>query len=118
MTDSRDDVSDRLASRFDDDDDSDSPDEAGDDQHNRSAENPNSAMNVKKAWNAKSFYLPDDLENELTKTYKRLDLELDDDLDNLKKTRHFYPLVVQAGLERIEELERNELLERIENTDQ
>jgi hypothetical protein len=111
MTTDRDDVTNRLADRFEDDEsDNGGPDERND-TNSRSASN---AVNVKKEWNAKTVYLSDDLDDQLAKAYKRLDLDLDDDLENLRKTRHFYPLVIQVGLEQLEGMERNELLESIE----
>jgi hypothetical protein len=118
MTSDRDDVTNRLADRFEDDDEDDDSESRSTDDTNsmnaRSSRNASSAVNVKKEWNAKTVYLSDDLDDQLAKAFKRLDLDLDDDLENLRKTRHFYPLIVQAGLEGIEEMERNEVLERIE----
>lgn len=120
MSDGRDEVTDRVASRFDSDDDGEEdrqPSEADQPTEkttDKNAMNTQRAKNVKKAWNTKSIYLPDDLDSQLSKAYKRLDLELDDEIDQLKKTRHFYPLVINAGLERLEEMERNEVLESME----
>jgi|APHM01.1.fsa_nt_gi hypothetical protein len=126
MSDGRDEVTDRVASRFDTDNESDGEEQSSDttqaekETSGSSAANSHRAKNVKKAWNAKSIYLTDDLDSRLSKAYKRLDLELDDEVDQFKKTRHFYPLVVSAGLERLEKMKRNEVLEsmeRIENND-
>lgn len=82
----------------------------------KSSKNAKNAKNVKKEWTARSVYLPDELERDLSQTYKRLDwqLEADEGL-SIKKTRHYYPLVVRLGLERIEEMESKELKERIES---
>lgn len=82
----------------------------------RNAKSSKNAKNVKKEWTARSVYLPDELERHLSQTYKRLDwqLEADEGL-SIKKTRHYYPLVVRLGLERIEEMESKELKERIES---
>ncbi|CCQ34954.1 hypothetical protein HLRTI_003278 [Halorhabdus tiamatea SARL4B] len=77
------------------------------------------AQNVKKEWNVRSFYLDDDLNSSLSTAFKRLDLELsesDTDID-LKKTRHFYPLLVELGLERLEEMDITEVTERLESKD-
>jgi len=122
MSDGREDVSDRLANRFedegtanrDDQDDETTDADAGGDTKTTNAQNAMKAKNVKKAWNAKSIYLPDSLDSQLSKAYKRLDLELDDDIDQFKKTRHFYPLIISAGIDQLEDLERKEILERIE----
>ena len=124
MTD--DEIDDRLSKRFEGDDDTDSDEEtdmssqhdrnAQKSQNNKNANNSKNAKNIKKEWNVRSFYLSDDLNDELTTAFKRLDLDLDEaDTDiNLKKTRHFYPLLVELGLERLEELEVTEVTERLE----
>lgn len=95
------------------------PDRDDDDRTERPSRNEESskkAKNVKKEWKALSFYLPDELEADLSRTYKRLDWELEADRGiSIKKTRHYYPLVVELGLERIEEMDSNELEERIES---
>jgi Skp family chaperone for outer membrane proteins len=75
--------------------------------------------NVKKDWNVRSFYLDDDLDERLSTAVKRLDLELsesDSEID-LKKTRHVYPLLVEVGLERLEEMDVTEVTERLESPD-
>ena len=43
-----------------------------------------------------------------------LNLDEADTDTNLKKTRHFYPLLVELGLERLEGLEVTEVTERLE----
>lgn len=115
MTD--DEIDDRLSKRFEGDDDADS-DENTDmsSQPDRNAQKSQKAKNIKKEWNVRSFYLSDDLDDEVTTAFKRLDLDLDGadtDID-LKKTRHFYPLLVELGLERLEELEVTEVTEQLE----
>jgi hypothetical protein len=77
------------------------------------------AQNIKKEWNVRSIYLSDNLDNDLTTAYKRLDFELSeaDSSIDLQKTRHFYPLLVELGLERLEELDTTEVTERLERTD-
>lgn len=74
------------------------------------------AQNIKKEWNVRSFYLDDNLDDEITTAFKRLDLEFSEastEVD-LKKTRHFYPLLVELGLEQLEEMEITEVTERLE----
>ena len=125
MTDGRDDVNDRLAKRFGDDSDDDS-DEARNEQRSkndknsqnaRNARNGKNVENVKDEWKAKTVYLPENVDSELSKTFKRLDLELDDELSSFRKTRHFYPLLVAVGMEHLERMEREELMEQLENLD-
>lgn len=73
--------------------------------------------NVKTDWTPRSIYLPDSIDSSLDRTYKRLDLEIDEaDLDReFRKTRHFYPLLVALGIERIREMEVAELVEFLES---
>jgi hypothetical protein len=126
MTDDRDDVSDRLARRFDTDDTDDDSSEAKSEQRAGNDKNSQNAMNarngkrvenVKDEWKAKTVYLPENVDSELSKTFKRLDLELDDELTSFRKTRHFYPLLVAVGMERLESMERAELMEQLESLD-
>lgn len=118
------DIDDRLSRRFDDDqdDESDTSEESQNDMNSGQSENKmnsQKAQNIKKEWNVRSFYLDDNLDNDLSTAFKRLDLSLseaDTDVD-LKKTRHFYPLIVELGLERLEEMDITEVTERVEGTD-
>ncbi|MFC6825253.1 hypothetical protein [Halopelagius fulvigenes] len=72
--------------------------------------------NVKKEWTPRSIYLPDTIEEDLGRTFKRLDLDLDmAGIDReFRKTRHFYPLLVALGMQRMEEMEPEELMEFLE----
>lgn len=72
-------------------------------------------INIKEAWTNHSVYLPNDLTSELGRQYKYLDLELDEEFgQSIQKTRHYYPLIVQLGLERLEGLESKEAKERLD----
>ena len=121
MSDGRDDVTDRVASRFGSDDEDDDTSETSENdmnaQSSSKASSSQSVTNVKNAWKAKTVYLPDSLHDELGTAYKRLDLDLDNDFEELRKTRHFYPLLVAAGLERMESMERKEVISELENID-
>jgi hypothetical protein len=119
---SEEEVDDRLSARF---GDSDEDDDSQPDMSSQASEtdsksqNAQKAQNIKKEWNVRSFYLDDDLDSDLTTAFKRLDLELseaDSDID-LKKTRHFYPLLVELGLERLEGMDITEVTEQLESED-
>lgn len=116
---SGDEIDDRLSKRFGEETDRNDSGEQAEkpSQKNRNAQNKQNAQNIKKEWNVRSFYLDDELENELTTAFKRLDLSLSEtDADiTLKKTRHFYPLIVRLGLEQLEELEITEITEQLED---
>lgn len=109
-----DDIDDRLSRRFGNEEDD--TDEDRDESDEKSSDTESSALNVKRDWHARSFYLPDGLNTELSTAFKRLDLKLAEagtDI-SLKKTRHYYPLIVELGLEKLERLEQENLQERIE----
>lgn len=117
-----DDIDDRLSKRFGDETDSDEPQPeettmSGSSQNDSTEQSSQNAQNVKKEWNVRSFYLDDELNSELTTAFKRLDLGLSEaDIDlNLKKTRHFYPLIVELGLEQLESMDTTEVTERLES---
>lgn len=120
-------VRDRLSSRFDDEESSSEQGSQTERDENTSGgndEDPNTSMNernawasknVKKDWNATTIYLPDDLNQAMTTAYKRTDLELSAEYDHsIKKTRHYYPLLIALGMEQLESMESNEVMEEIE----
>jgi len=109
-----DDLDDRLSERFES-DDTDADTNSQNAQKSQNKTTPDSG-NVKRDWNVRSIYLDDDLDDQLTTAFKRLDLDLSEagaDLQ-LKKTRHFYPLVVALGLEQLERMEVSDITERLE----
>jgi hypothetical protein len=123
-----DEIDDRLSRRFDDDQDDENestPEESQNDMNSgqsgaeRKSQASQKAQNIKKEWNVRSFYLDDGLDSDLTTAFKRLDLSLSEaDAEvNLKKTRHFYPLIVELGLERLDKMEVTEVTERLEAGD-
>jgi len=74
-----------------------------------------SAQNVKQEWDNVLMYLPDDtVRSDLNDGWSRAELNYDLDI---KKTRHYYPAVVLAGLKALEDMPQDEfeqLLEQIE----
>lgn len=145
MSGDRDDVVNRVASRLDEPDGDDDTDERdGDGRNATNAGNAEKAQsegdagndasgsneldgvvasadrdveNVKQEWKGTTMYLPKPLKGDVGKAFKQLDLQLDDDLTKFQKTRHFYPLLVEAGKERLEGMERDEIMERLEGID-
>jgi len=74
-----------------------------------------SVKNVKSDWNGKTVYLPDHLDELLNDEYDRLVYELDREI---KKDRHYKPLIIALALDRLEGMERDELtafMERMED---
>jgi len=123
-----DEIDDRLSRRFDDDQDDENETISEKSQNDmnssqsgaeRKSQASQRAQNIKKEWNVRSFYLDDGLDSNLTTAFKRLDLSLSEaDAEvNLKKTRHFYPLIVELGLERLAEMDVTEVTERLDDED-
>jgi hypothetical protein len=123
-----DELDDRLSRRFEDSPDNedegqseelDSDMDSTSEQKVKKAQTSQKAKNIKKEWNVRSFYLSDDVDDRLSTAFKRLDLDISESDSNidLKKTRHFYPLLVELGLERLEEMEVTEVTERLESED-
>ena len=112
-----DDLDDRLSERFTA-SDAETDSEPADEQPSK-PDPTQSSGNVKQDWSVRSVYLDDELDDQLTTAYKRLDLELSEaDVDlQLKKTRHFYPLVVALGLEQLERMEVSDITEHLEETE-
>lgn len=123
-----DELDDRLSRRFEgsqNDEEDDQPEESQNDMSSTPAQKDGNEQtsqktkNIKEEWNVRSFYLSDDLDGQLSTAFKRLDLDLSesDSAIDLKKTRHFYPLLVELGLERLEEMDVTEVTERLESKD-
>ena len=120
-------VRDRLSARFDDEDSSGEQDSqtehdgntsGGNDEDSSTSMNKRNAWaskNVKKDWNATTIYLPEDIDRAMTTAYKRTDLELSAEFErSIKKTRHYYPLLIALGMEQLESMESSEVMEALE----
>ncbi|MGA9402985.1 MAG: hypothetical protein WBV42_19175 [Haladaptatus sp.] len=60
------------------------------------------------------MYLPENQRSTLDFRYKELNLAYERAVgDELEKNRHFYPLVVQAGLEALDGVDGEEIRERL-----
>lgn len=122
-------VKDRFAQRFDNEDQSENAESEQTDHSDTQVKNDTQAeneqrsknaetANIKAEWTNHSVYLEDDLASQLSRSYKRLDLELDEQYDlSIKKTRHYYPLIVKLGLDRLGELESEDIKEELEHID-
>ena len=114
-----DDVKDRFASRFENDEADDESRTEQTDRGSKSSRNEGSSQtvkNVKTEWNTFTFYLDDELSGQLNRLYKKLDWQLADEHDMaISKTRHYYPLIVRLGLEQLASLDSKEVKERLED---
>lgn len=70
--------------------------------------------NIKDQWNGRTIYIPDDILDNLEDTYLESQLKLRrTGQDEFKKNRHFYPLLVQFGLEALADAEVEEIQARL-----
>lgn len=72
--------------------------------------------NIKSEWNGRTIYIPDSILDELEDTYLESQLKLRKaGQDEFKKNRHFYPLLVQFGLEALSDADADEIQTRLSN---
>ena len=70
--------------------------------------------NIKDEWNGRTIYIPDDVLDEMEDTYLESQLKLRKaGQDEFKKNRHFYPLLVQFGVEALSEADAEEIQARL-----
>lgn len=120
-----DDIRNRYASRFKDEDEDDRDDgadedngSAGNDMRDQNEENVGSvwnAGNVKQDWKGWTIYLPEPFLDDVRDESKLLDVRLDRDV---KMDRHFKPLLIALGKERLESMEDEEVMEFMERMEQ
>ena len=73
-----------------------------------------SKTNIKDEWNGRTIYIPDGILDDLEDTYLESQLKLRKaGRDEFKKNRHFYPLLVQFGLEALSDADANEIQARL-----
>ncbi|WP_340100539.1 hypothetical protein [Salinibaculum salinum] len=70
--------------------------------------------NIKDEWNGRTIYIPDDILNEMEDIYLESQLKLRKaGQDEFKKNRHFYPLLVQFGIEALSNADAEEIQTRL-----
>lgn len=73
-----------------------------------------SKTNIKDEWNGRTIYIPDNILDDLEDTYLESQLKLRKaGRDEFKKNRHFYPLLVQFGLEALSDADADEIQARL-----
>lgn len=55
--------------------------------------------NIRDVWNARTCYVSDELADDLDKAWLEMQTKLVDSDHTVKKNRHFYPIVLQLGIE-------------------
>ena len=72
--------------------------------------------NIKDEWNGRTIYIPDGILDDMEDTYLESQLKLRKaGRDEFKKNRHFYPLLVQFGLEALSDADADEIQTRLSN---
>ena len=75
-----------------------------------------SKTNIKDEWNGRTIYIPDNILDDLEDTYLESQLKLRKAGRNeFKKNRHFYPLLVQFGLEALSDADADEIQAYLSN---
>ena len=70
--------------------------------------------NIKDEWNGRTIYIPDDVLDEMENSYLESQLKLRRaGQDEFKKNRHFYPLLIQFGVEALSEADAEEIQTRL-----
>ncbi|GAD52677.1 hypothetical protein MBEHAL_1437 [Halarchaeum acidiphilum MH1-52-1] len=70
--------------------------------------------NIKDEWNGRTIYIPDDILADMEDTYLESQLKLRKaGRDEFKKNRHFYPLLVQFGIEALSDADADEIQARL-----
>ena len=70
--------------------------------------------NIKDEWNGRTIYIPDGVLDEMEDTYLESQLKLRKaGQDEFKKNRHFYPLLVQFGVEALSGADAEEIQARL-----
>lgn len=73
-----------------------------------------SKTNIKDEWNGRTIYIPDSILDDMEDTYLESQLKLRKaGRDEFKKNRHFYPLLVQFGLEALSNADADEIQDRL-----
>ena len=75
--------------------------------------------NIKDEWNGRTIYIPDSILDDMEDTYLESQLKLRKaGRGEFKKNRHFYPLLVQFGLEALSDADADEIQARLSQIDQ
>jgi len=80
----------------------------------KTSETSKTKTNIKDEWNGRTIYIPDGVLDEMEDTYLESQLKLRKaGQDEFKKNRHFYPLLVQLGVEALSETDAAEIQARL-----
>jgi len=87
---------------------------SGTSKTNRTSKTNETKTNIKDEWNGRTIHVPDGILDDMEDTYLESQLTLRKAGQNeFKKNRHFYPLLVQFGLEALSEADAGEIQTRL-----
>jgi len=87
---------------------------SGTSKTNRTSKNERNEDKYQDEWNGRTIYVPDGILDDMEDTYLESQLTLRKAGQNeFKKNRHFYPLLVQFGLEALSEADAGEIQTRL-----
>ena len=90
------------------------PEESENSDHNGDSKH----SNVKKDQVGTYMYLPENQHQELSRQFNLLKAEYEYEYnEEFEKNRHFYPLVIEYGLDSLESLDASEIQEKLESLD-
>lgn len=85
-------------------------------ESNATTETNETKTNIKDEWNGRTIYVPDSILDDLEDTYLESQLKLRKaGQAEFKKNRHFYPLLVQFGVEAFSNADADEIQTRLSN---
>jgi len=82
------------------------------DKQTMKAKSDKSTKGYKEAWGSKLIHLPDELMDPVDNEFDRMKYECDWDV---KKERHYYPVVVARGIEAVQEMSGSEFTDAVES---
>ena len=101
-----------IEGNYEEDDDEADPNETS--EVSETNETSKTKTNIKDEWNGRTIYIPDDVLDEMEDTYLESQLKLRKaGQDKFKKNRHFYPLLVQFGVEALSDADAEEIQARL-----
>lgn len=89
--------------------------EGNEQQEMREPWNSTEIERIKDKWSARTYYIPDEVTERLDREHDRLQYEVRD--INIKQARHFAPVLLEYGLQEIEEMSGDEFKTALDELD-
>lgn len=90
--------------------------ESSTDSSSTEAETAPRVKHVQKEWEHRNFYVPKELDDRLERTREEMSDEIERTFGGqMAVTRHFYPVMIQLGLQQIRNLSASEFAQAVES---